>query len=374
MTTKEAASAGLRVEGERVRLTGAWILPYLEPLLPRLERLSFPAGSRPEFDFSGIEALDTTAAWLLVRTERRLSTAGVDVRRKDLPERYRTLFEEIDRLAGERLLPPPAPRAGLLATLGRRIVEGFDELFAFLAFTGEAFLRLLAGLARPHRMRWRALLADMEAAGARALGIVGLLSFLMGVVIAYQAAVQFRLYGANLYVADLVALSMVRELGPLLAAIIVAGRTGSAYAAQIGTMRVNEEIDALRALGVSPLDVLVVPKMGSLAVALPLLAVFGIVTGVLGGMVMAGLLLDLSAGVFLDRVGDAVSLRSFLLGVGKAPVFALIIALVGCFQGFRVAGSAASVGHHTTLAVVQSIFLVIVADAQFSVFFSWLGI
>ena len=370
----DTGPAGLRIEGERVLFTGGWTLATLGDRVEALERLSAPAGSRFVFDFSDLTALDTTAAWLIVRTLRRLTAQGVTVDRTGLAERYRSLFDEIEEHAREPLLPPPPPRAGLLATLGRQIVEGFDELFGFLAFTGEAFLQLVRVLPRPHRIRWRALFADLEEAGARALGIVGLLSFLMGVVIAYQAAVQLRLYGANLYVADLVALSMVRELGPLLAAIIIAGRTGSAYAAQIGTMQVNEEVDALRALGVSPLDVLVVPKMLSLTLALPLLAIFGIIAGVLGGMVMAGLLLDLSAGVFLDRVGDAVSLRSFLLGVGKAPVFALIIALVGCFQGFRVQGSAASVGRHTTLAVVQSIFLVIVADAQFSVFFSWLGI
>ncbi len=370
----EGSPAQLRIEGSHVYLAGDWTLGRVDARVPALEDLARRGGGHWVFDFSGVTALDTTAAWLIVRTWRRLAEQGAGIERTGLAERYRSLFDEIEGYAREPLLPPPPPRPGLLATLGRQIVEGFDELFGFLAFTGEAFLQLVRVLPRPHRIRWRALFADLEEAGARALGIVGLLSFLMGVVIAYQAAVQLRLYGANLYVADLVALSMVRELGPLLAAIIIAGRTGSAYAAQIGTMKVNEEIDALRALGVSPLDVLVVPKMLSLTMALPLLAVFGIIAGVLGGMVMAGLLLDLSAGVFLDRVGDAVSLRSFLLGVGKAPVFAVIIALVGCFQGFRVQGSAASVGRHTTLAVVQSIFLVIVADAQFSVFFSWLGI
>ncbi|RMG30385.1 MAG: MlaE family lipid ABC transporter permease subunit [Gammaproteobacteria bacterium] len=372
--TEQGPAPGLERGQDRIRFVGAWTLAGAEACLPELEALSSRPGRRLVFDLSGITALDTTGAWLIVRTERRLRAQGARLAREGVPERYRTLFHELEQRAPGSLRPPPPVRDGLLAALGRPIVKGFDELFAFLAFTGEAFVQLARLLPRPQRIRWRALFADMEQAGARALGIVGLLSFLMGVVIAYQAAVQLRLYGADLYVADLVGLSMVRELGPLLAAIIVAGRTGSAYAAQIGTMKVNEEIDALRTLGVSPLDVLVVPKMLSLAVSLPLLAVFGIVAGVCGGMVMTGLLLDLSAGVFLDRVADAVSLRSFLLGVGKAPVFALIIALIGCFQGFRVEGSAASVGRHTTLAVVQSIFLVIVADAQFSVFFSWLGI
>ena len=204
--------------------------------------------------------------------------------------------------------------------------------------------------------------------------IVGLLTFLMGVVIAYQGADQLQRFGANIFIADLVGLSMVRELSPLLTAIIVAGRSGSAYAAQIGTMKITEEIDALRTIGVGPTELLVLPKMLALIIALPLLTLYADVTGVLGGMLMARSKLDVSFDVFLDRLGEAVSLSSFLTGIGKAPVFAAIIALVGCYRGFQVSGSADSVGRQTTVSVVQSIFLVILADALFSVAFNWLKI
>ena len=211
-------------------------------------------------------------------------------------------------------------------------------------------------------------------AGHQALGIVGLLAFLLGIVIAYQGGVQLRQYGANLFVADLVGLSMVRELAPMITAIIVAGRTGSAYTAQIGTMQVTEEVDALRSMGVPPMDLLVLPKLLALIIALPLLTVFADIMGVVGGMVMSGIQLNIAFATFIERLGVAVSIDSFLVGIGKAPVFAAVIATLGCFQGFQVIGSAESVGRRTTTSVVQSILAVIVIDAAFSVAFSRLGI
>lgn len=217
-------------------------------------------------------------------------------------------------------------------------------------------------------------LFNLRTAGFDALPIVGLLSFLLGVVVAYQGADQLRQYGANIFVADLVGLSMLREFAPLITAIIVAGRSGSAYAAQIGTMAVTEEIDAMRTIGIEPQELLVLPKILALVIALPLLTVFADVMGVLGGMVMAKAQLGVGFGEFMDRFAKAVSITSYLVGIGKAPVFAAIIAMVGCFQGFRTRGGADSVGRQTTRSVVQSIFLVIVADALFSVAFSLLDL
>jgi phospholipid/cholesterol/gamma-HCH transport system permease protein len=217
-------------------------------------------------------------------------------------------------------------------------------------------------------------LYNMQSAGFDALPIVGLLSFLVGIVVAYQASDQLRRYGANIFVADLVGLSMLREFAPLMTAIIVAGRSGSAYAAQIGTMQVTEEIDAMRTLGIAPLDLLVVPKFLALLIALPLLTVYADAVGVLGGMIMARTELGVGFPEFLARFANAVQPSNYLIGLGKAPVFAAIIVLVGCFQGFRTHGGADSVGRQTTRSVVQSIFLVIVADALFSILFSILGL
>jgi len=243
-----------------------------------------------------------------------------------------------------------------------------------LSFVGEAALSLAGCITHPRRLRWRPILFNIRSAGFDALPIVGVLSFLLGIVVAYQAADQLRRYGANIFVADLVGLSMLREFAPLITAIIIAGRSGSAYAAQIGTMAVTEEIDAMRTLGIEPMEMLVLPKLIALVVTLPLLTVFADVLGVAGGMVMARAQLDVNFADFLDRFAKAVSITTYLTGLGKAPVFAAIIATVGCYQGLRTHGGADSVGRQTTRSVVQSIFLVIVADALFSVAFSLLDL
>jgi phospholipid/cholesterol/gamma-HCH transport system permease protein len=217
-------------------------------------------------------------------------------------------------------------------------------------------------------------LRNIQIGGADALPIIGVTSFLLGVVVAYQGADQLRHYGANIFVVDLVGYSMLREFAPLITAIIIAGRSGSAYAAQIGTMVVTEEVDAMRTLGIDPSELLVLPKLLALVIALPLLTVFADVAGVFGGMVMARSRLGIGFHEFMDRFGTELQGPTLLLGIGKAVVFAFIIAVIGCFHGFRTRGSAESVGRQTTASVVESIFLVIVADALFSVAFSMLDI
>ncbi|MCW8874142.1 MAG: ABC transporter permease [Gammaproteobacteria bacterium] len=370
--TRDDASAEVDPDRGSIRCAGRWTVDGIGNLAARLPRLVMPAGRPVRLEAGAIAALDTSGAWLLQRLRLQLETAGNPVEVQGLQDNHADLYQRICELGTTEL--PREPRLGPLAGTGRGTLRGLEELYAFLSFFGAVVTRCAWLLWHPGRMRWKAMFIDLHGSGVTALGIVGLLSFLMGVVIAYQGAVQLRAFGADIYIADLVGLSMARELGPLLAAIIVAGRTGSAYAAQIGTMRVTDEVAALRTIGIEPLDMLVIPKVVALCLALPLLAVFADIMGVLGGMILAKLQLGLSFAPFLDRLQEAVSLRSFLIGLGKAPVFALVIALIGCFQGFRVRGSAASVGQHTTRAVVQAIFLIIVIDAQFSVIFSWLGI
>lgn len=261
-----------------------------------------------------------------------------------------------------------------LQRLGNSAYLTLTQGVALLGFLGESAVALAGWLTHPARIRWRPILFNLRSGGFDALPIVGTLSFLLGIVVAYQGADQLRQYGANIFVADLVGLSMLREFAPLMTAIIIAGRSGSAYAAQIGTMSVTQEIDAMRTIGIAPLEMLVLPKFVALLIALPLLTVFADVLGVFGGMLMAQAQLGVGYSEFLDRFSKAVSVTSYLVGLGKAPVFAAIIVLVGCFQGFRTRGGADSVGQHTTQAVVQSIFLVIVADALFSVAFSVLDL
>ena len=355
------------------RCAGSWTLHGIGVLEDKLASVVWPVATELTIDASAVSALDTAGAWLLQRTLRALEQGGRTVRLDGLRPEHAALLRLIgSREIGAGVLPEAAP--GLLAEIGRNVWQSATQFVGMLAFIGEAAIALLRSLVHPSRVRWRPVLHNLETAGFNALPIVGLLSFLMGVVIAYQGAGQLARYGANIFVVDLVGLSMLRELAPLMTAIIVAGRSGSAYAAQIGTMKVTEEIDALQTIGVVPMELLVLPKLLALVVALPLLTVYADILGVLGGMVMAKSQLGVGFTEFIDRFDDAIKLSSYLVGVGKAPVFAGIVALVGCFQGFQVGGSAESVGRQTTVSVVQAIFLVIIADAVFSVVFNWLQI
>ena len=377
--TSRPAAADIR-PGEtprELRCSGEWLLRSAAQIEKRIyacmATMELPDGGELLIDAQAVAALDTSGAWLLHRTRLDLEQAGYEVRIAGL----RPEFEALLRLIAARTAPaanaiPPEP--GMLARIGAKAAQSLQGAFGLLSFLGESAIALVRELLQPRRIRWKSILYNLQTAGVAALPITGLLAFLLGIVIAYQGAEQLSRVGANIYIADLVGLSMVRELSPLITAIIIAGRSGSAYAAQIATMKVTEEVDALRTIGIGPLDLLVLPKVFALVIALPLLTVYTDIMGILGGMVMARAQLDVGYATFIDRLDEAVSLTSFLIGIGKAPVFAAIIALVGCYQGFQVSGSAESVGQQTTKSVVQAIFLVILADALFSIAFSWLNI
>ena len=270
-----------------------------------------------------------------------------------------------------RHAPVPAP---VLERIGRRAAASYREFLARLSFVGETALALARSIAHPARLRWRPILYNIRSAGFDALPIVGALAFLIGIVVAYQGANTLRQYGANIFIVDLIGLSMLREFAPLVTAIIIAGRSGSAYAAQIGTMSVTEEIDAMRTVGISPLEMLVLPKVIALAIVMPLLTVYADALGVFGGMIMSRSQLGVGFEEFLERFVKAVSITDYMIGIGKAPVFAAIIALVGCYQGFRTKGGPDSVGRQTTRSVVEAIFLVIVVDSLFSIALSALDL
>jgi len=358
-------------------LSGSWTARGIGAIEHQLESVRVPSKTQAIADGARIAALDTAGAWVLQKLLLRLRDEGVVVTLRGLRPEFAKLLEVVaQHLADRADKPAPAARQSrtALERIGRSVEAAFGETVALLRFVGESALALAGSVAHPARLRWRPILYNIRSAGFDALPIVGLLSFLLGVVVAYQGADQLRQYGANIFVADLVGLSMLREFAPLITAIIIAGRSGSAYAAQIGTMSVTEEIDAMRTLGIAPLELLVLPKVLALLVALPLLTVFADVLGVFGGMIMARAQLGVGFGEFLDRFVEAVSVTAYLIGICKAPVFAAIIAVVGCFQGFLAKGGADSVGRQTTRSVVQSIFLVIVADALFSIAFSALDL
>lgn len=366
-------TADIQLSGSTVRCSGRWTAQLLGSVDRRLDSIVWPAGP-VRFDLTGLSELDTVGAWLVYRATRDLRASGREVALDGVDAAHARLLQLVETNSGacDQHVVVHAP--GTFEQIGRESIRAVRNYGDFFAFIGEVVSTAIGSLLNPRRIRWERIAHELQNAGVNALPIVGLLSFLLGVVIAYQGGTVLRSYGANIFIVDIVGLSMVRELAPLITAIIVAGRTGSAYTAQIGTMRVTEEIDALRSIGIAPQELLVLPKMIALTIALPLLTVYADAMGLIGGIVMSYSLLGLSAYNFVDRLADAVSVKSFLSGIGKAPVFAVLIALVGCFQGFQVSGSAEGVGRHTTISVVQAIFLVIVIDAAFSIAFNHLGI
>ena len=349
-------------------LAGAWTVHGLGPLAQQLGDTPCAAGP-VLLDGSGITAFDSAGAWLLQSWLRPQAV------RPEM-QRWQPRWLALMKAVAEQGVAAPSgvPVPGFLARLGGATLTAGRQALAMLAFVGEVAAAAAGVVAHPHRLRWRSVLHHVQVGGFQALPIVGLMSFLLGVVVAYQGADQLRHYGANIFVVDLVGYSMLREFAPLMTAIIIAGRSGSSYAAQIGTMVVTEEIDAMRTIGIAPTEALVLPRIMALAIALPLLTVFADIAGVFGGMVMARTQLDIGFREFLQRFGHEMQGSTFLVGLGKSLVFAMVIAVVGCFQGFRTHGSADSVGRQTTLSVVQSIFIVIVVDAVFSVVFNLLSL
>ena len=362
------------------KLEGCWNAQNMGDAERQIAIIQAPANSTVIANCAKIEAMDTVGAWVLQKLLQRLNQQNTAVQLDGLQPKFKNLLDaisfdvanvyqqEIDAKLKSTFTP------NFIERIGKNTMNAFKQASDALSFIGETAIAFAISVVQPKRIRWRPILFNIRSAGFDALPIVGLLSFLLGIVVAYQGADQLRQYGANIFVADLVGLSMLREFAPLMTAIIIAGRSGSAYAAQIGTMAVTEEIDAMRTIGISPQELLVLPKVIALIIAMPLLTLFADALGVFGGMLMARQQLDVSFVEFIDRFVKAVSPTAFMIGIGKAPVFAVIIAMVGCFQGFRTKGGADSVGRQTTRSVVQSIFLVIVADALFSVAFSMLDL
>ncbi len=359
-----------------IGLKGAWTVRSVAALDQAMAAIR-PGGARKaRFDLSGLVTVDSAGAWLIARTRGALTAAGVEVKLEAADEHQKALIDKV-LAAG---LPEPRGRLphhyliDILARVGRALIEAIKLGRDLLSFFGAVVIGFLRLFVEPRRIRFVSLISHIEQTGLNAMPIIGLISFLIGVVLAYQGADQLRQFGAEIFTVNLVGVSVLREMGILLTSIIVAGRTGSAFTAQIGTMQVNEEVDALRTLGLDPLDVLVLPRVIALIIALPLLTFYSDILALLGGGVACVTLLGMSVQQFLTQLQAAVTMTHFLVGLSKAPVFAAIISMVGCFEGLRVTGSAESVGRLTTKSVVEALFLVIVFDAFFSVVFSYLHI
>jgi phospholipid/cholesterol/gamma-HCH transport system permease protein len=354
---------------------GAWTIEHATKLSRELAEAGTARGDGVLFDLSSLQQLDTSGAWLIARLGRALEAAGIKVETRAGDADLAALLQ---RVAETRDVLPAQPRRRNLGDKIAELGEGVEHVLLdsrdLIAFLGALVLALCRLALTPWKLRWNAIFSHLEQTGLNALPIVGLINLLVGVVLAFQGADQLARFGAQTFTINMLGISVLREMAVLLTAIVVAGRSGSAFTAQIGTMQVNEEVDALRTIGLNPMDVLVVPRVLALVIALPLLTFFADMMGLLGGGLMCVVLLDISFQQYLSLLNQAITVNQFWVGMTKAPFFAILIALVGCFEGLRVTGSAESVGRLTTRSVVEAIFLVIIVDALFSIMFSYLEI
>lgn len=353
--------------GGTLRFSGDLSLRSIGDLPDRLEGVAEPVAT---LDLSETQRIDTVGAWVIHRYAR---DHGSNI--TGLSENAEQLFRKIADSDHpiESARPVPGTFAKLLGEVGDAVIQAFKTLYGLLGFMGATVMALGAVIANPSRFRFNATVHRFEVVGVSALGIIGLMSFLIGIVIAQQGAVQLRQFGAEVFTINLVGRITLRELGVLMTAIMVAGRSGSAFAAQLGTMKLTEEIDAMRTIGVSPMEALVLPRVLAAVLMMPLLAFYASIVAIIGGGLLCWISLDIPPITFIQRIREVVPITDLYVALVKAPVFGAIIAIAGCFQGMQVEADAEQVGTRTTTAVVQAIFLVIVLDAFFAVFFSEVG-
>jgi phospholipid/cholesterol/gamma-HCH transport system permease protein len=366
-------------QGQQLDLSGEWRLQQFEQLQRQLAAIDLESGRPLKLDTQGLTLLDLSCAWALREFLNKARAAGVEVSFSgNAPDQLRLLDDTLkeaaaDAPADSRLAAVPA-HEGLLELLGRHAVQAWHDLLLGLAFLGRITVTFAGSLNSARRLRLTSITRHVYDTGITAVPIVALIAFLISVIIAYMSAQQLRGLGADIYVVDLVTIGVLRELGVLLTSVIVAGRSGSAFAAELGSMKLNEEVDALIATGVDPFEALVVPRILGLVIALPLLTIVADLIGMAGGALLCRFLLDMPLTQYLNRAAYAISGTTFWVGLFKSPVFALLIAMAGCYRGMQVRSSARELGRLVTVAVVQAIFLVILADALFAVLFMKMGI
>ncbi len=366
---RERAEYSVEERGGRVTvtITGPLVVSSIGTLDPQLRAFG---DSVQYVDLAAVERIDTVGAWVVHRfaEEKGAEIIGGS-------ESAMVLIDAVEECAHEADINPPRPYVfgRISESVGEKVIEFGHGLRHNIGFLGAILTSFAGTLAHPSRLRLKALVRQMELVGVSSLPIIGLMSFLIGIVIAQQGAVQLQQFGAETLTVNLVGRITLRELGVLMTAIMVAGRSGSAFAAQIGTMQLTEEIDAMRTIGVSPMEALVLPRILAAVLMMPLLGFYASIMAIIGGAVIGDVMLGIPFLTFLMRVQEVVPIHDFWVGIIKAPVFGLIIALAGCYQGMQVRGNAEEVGLRTTMAVVQAIFMVIVLDAFFAVFFTEIG-
>jgi len=347
---------------------GEWRLATVQQIEKKLQRIR--ATKRIIWDFSGLEAFDSAGVLLFMEYFDAFSAQTVVY-----VKGYTSTQKEMYHLLKEHTVEAvPVRKSGFFEELGKNTLETFSDVKAFVTFLGHLFTVMCRSLIHPKNIRLKEMVYHIHHSGFNALLIIGLTSFLVGMVIAYQGAVELKKFGADIYIVNTVGISIVRELGPMITAIVIAGRSGSAYTAEIGAMKITEEIAAMRTMGFDPYSFLVLPRIFALMISLPLLIFFSDMMGIFGGMVASQVQLHISMTQFVERLYEVLELKHYILGMIKGPVFAFVIASVGCFRGFQVSDNTESLGLQTTASVVNAIFLVIAFDALFSVIYTELGL
>ncbi len=377
MTSEPLLAATPSGDVLELRPAGSWIAANVTRLeaLANAVTAELDRAKAVKLDMAGVSELDTLGAWLLEKISRRAVSAGRPAEIVGIADNYAGLMEEIHEVNRHNPEPAPAPNPVLarLDDLGRTTIGSREDIAAFLQMLGSLFLALVGVLRRPRSLRLTSLVYQLYRVGWLAIPIMALITFLIGAIIAQQGFFHFRKFGAESYTVDMVGILVLRELGVLIVSIMVAGRSGSAYTAELGSMKMREEIDALSTMGLDPVEVLILPRVAALVIALPILTFIGSMAALYGGGLVAQFYGDMAPAIYLERLHAAISATTFKVGILKAPFMALVIGIVACSEGLRVKGSAESLGRQTTTSVVKSIFLVIVLDGFFAVFFASIG-
>jgi phospholipid/cholesterol/gamma-HCH transport system permease protein len=354
---------------------GSWSILNIDELTQQFKGISLPTHQKLIISGSCLTKFDSAGALAITQYINALKQHKNHVELADFNQQQRDLLDLVESKKDYLTYKPSPPeKRPFLYQIGKETINKLYQIDGLVILVGSLSDKLFSAFAELRRFQFPSIVSNIESSGIRALPIVALLSFLIGVVLAYQMGLQLETYGASIFIAYLSGMAIFREFAPLITAIIVAGRTSSAFTAQIGSMKINEEIDALNTMGLSPIELIVVPKVLGLLIVFPLLIFWADAFSTLGAMVMSKFMLHVGYLDFATRLRDSVGLQQLMLGLYKAPAFALLISLVGCFQGFRVQPNADSVGSQTTKSVVQALFLIIIADAFFSVIYSWLDL
>ncbi|AKO52478.1 ABC transporter permease [Marinobacter psychrophilus] len=373
----QSAAGELLIDGDQISACGDWTLPYYHALYSSVTAVGQDSDRKRTLNLQTLGRIDTAGAALLAELvgPHNLEQWLADNPQAVSRETAALLSAVATAMTDQQPLPAPpgSTLSGLVRDIGAWVTELYQLVVTLVGFIGQIIAALAWTTLHPRRWRMTAFVAAVQDTGLNAVPIVALLTFLVGAVIAFLGATVLADFGATIYTVNLVAFSFLREFGVLLAAILLAGRTASSFTAQIGAMKVNEELDALRTLGLSPIEMLVLPRVLAMMVSLPLLTFVGMISGMVGGALVCAMTLDITPTQFVSIVSQDVALKHFLVGLSKAPIFAFLIAAVACLEGFKVSGSAQSVGVHTTSSVVQSIFMVILFDSIAALFFMEMG-